>query len=47
MKAAHLFPLALIVMDCGAALVYAFAEGDGRRCVYWLAAAVLTAVVTF
>ena len=41
-----LFPTALIVLDVAAAAVYG-AEGDWRRCVYWLAAAVLTAAVTW
>lgn len=40
------FPTLLIVLDVGAAWAYAF-DGDLRRCVYWVAAAVLTACVTF
>ena len=40
------FPALLIVLDVAAAVVYAI-DADVRRCVYWLAAAVLTAVVTF
>jgi hypothetical protein len=36
MTRAQVFPAALIVLD-----------GDGRRVVYWLAAAILTAAVTF
>jgi hypothetical protein len=35
-----------IALDLAAAAVYAL-EGDGRRVVYWLAAAILTAAVTF
>ena len=46
MSRAQLFPALLIVLDLGAALAYAV-EGDWRRAVYWTAAAVLTAVVTF
>ena len=36
----------LIILDVAAALVY-IAEGDVRRVIYWLAAAVLTTTVTF
>ena len=46
MTRASLFPVALIVLDVGAGIVYVF-DGDVRRCVYWLAAAILTAAVTF
>ena len=42
----RLFPIALIVLDVGAAIVYAETL-DWRRSIYWLAAAVLTACVTF
>jgi hypothetical protein len=41
-----LFPLALIVLDLGAGIVYA-AGGDWKRGIYWFAAATLTATVTF
>ncbi len=41
-----LFPVILIVLDLGAALVYA-AHEDWRRCIYWISASVLTACVTF
>jgi len=40
------FPIALIVLDMGAAVVYLW-EGDIRRSIYWIAAAVLTVCVTF
>lgn len=40
------FPATLIFLDVGAAVVYAAAM-DWRRSIYWLAAAVLTACVTF
>lgn len=43
---AQVFPAVMIVLDVAAALVYAV-EPDVRRAVYWLAAAVLTFVVTF
>ena len=46
MSRAQWFPAALIVLDVGAAVVYAM-EPDIRRAIYWLAAAVLTTVVTF
>jgi hypothetical protein len=42
----QVFPSLLIVLDIGAAVMSA-SVGDWRRCVYWLAAAVLTATVTF
>ena len=43
---ARAFPIVLIVLDGCAAAAYAF-EGDVRRAIYWAAAAVLTASVTF
>lgn len=46
MTRATVFPALLIVLDVGAAVVYAL-DGDIRRAIYWLAAAVLTVVVTF
>ena len=41
-----IFPSVLIVLDVAAAVVYA-AAGDWRRTIYWFAAAVLTATVTY
>jgi len=41
-----IFPALLIILDISAAIVYMIA-GDVRNCVYWLAAATLTVVVTF
>lgn len=41
-----LFPMLLIVLDLCASVAY-FSDGDYRRMVYWLAAATLTATVTF
>jgi hypothetical protein len=38
------FPIALITLDPGAGIVFA---ADWRRSIYWFAAAVLTAAVTF
>ena len=40
------FPALLILLDLGAAVVYA-KNKDWRKVVYWLAAAVLNAAVTF
>lgn len=40
------FPTCLIVLDVCAAVVYA-THGDVRHVIYWLAAATLTATVTF
>lgn len=40
------FPSVLIALDAAAAVVYATC-GDWRRFIYWLAAATLTATVTF
>ena len=40
-----IFPVILIVLNVGAAVVYGF-HLDWRRCIYWLAAAVLTLCVT-
>ena len=42
----RLFPGVLIALDIAAAGVY-LAHGDVRRLIYWLAAATLTATVTF
>lgn len=46
MKPQHIFPLALIALDVGAAIVYGV-NGDARKVIYWLAAAVLNITVTF
>jgi len=40
------FPTILIVLDIGASVVY-LTKGDLRKVTYWIAAAVLTFVVTF
>lgn len=42
----RLFPTILIVLDVCAAAAY-LPSGDWRKVVYWLAAAVLTAMVTW
>ncbi|KKM67863.1 hypothetical protein LCGC14_1466830 [marine sediment metagenome] len=41
-----IFPTILIILDMAAACVYA-TKGDVRRVVYWLAAAILTAAITY
>lgn len=41
-----IFPCVLIALDLGAAVVYGI-SGDWRKVVYWTAAAVLSASVTF
>ena len=41
-----IFPSLLIILDLAAAVV-AFQCGDVRRSIYWTAAAILTASVTF
>jgi hypothetical protein len=46
MSREQLFPVLLIMLDIGAAVVYACGQ-DWRLGIYWLAAAVLTATVTF
>ena len=42
----RLFPTILIILDVCAAVVWAM-NGDWRRAVYWLCAAILTVTVTF
>jgi len=42
----EVFPTALIVLDVGAALVYA-SHHNWRLAIYWFAAATLTACVTY
>ena len=46
MISAKFFPCVLVALDVAAAAVYA-CHGDWRRFIYWIAAAVLTATVTF
>lgn len=41
-----IFPTILIVLDVVASIVY-LSSNDWRRAIYWIAAAVLTATVTF
>lgn len=42
----YVFPVIMIVLDMCAAAVYAF-HRDARMVIYWIAAAVLNAAVTF
>ena len=46
MNSKYIFPLVLIALDIGAAIVYAVNK-DFKMCVYWIAAAVLNCCVTF
>lgn len=42
----YIFPTALIILDLGAALVYALNK-DFKMMIYWIAAAILNVCVTF
>ena len=42
----YIFPIMLIILDLGAAVVYGI-SGDVRKAIYWVAAAVLNITVTF
>ena len=46
MKSQYIFPVILILLDIGAGIVYG-CQGDWKKLVYWLAAAVLNITVTF
>ncbi len=46
MQSKYIFPVLLIILDVGAAVVYAVNK-DYKMTVYWLAAAVLNITVTF
>lgn len=46
MRKEYIFPLILILFDVCAAIVYG-TSGDWKKAIYWLAAAVLNAAVTF
>lgn len=45
-NATQILPIAMILLDVGAAVVCLWHK-DYRRAVYWMAAAVLNATVTF
>lgn len=42
----YVFPIALIILDLGAAFVYAINK-DFKMAIYWIAAAILNICVTF
>ena len=46
MNSKYIFPVALIVLNIGAAIMYGI-NGDVRKVIYWLAAAALNITVTF
>ena len=46
MKSVYIFPLALIILDVLAGIVY-LCHGDIKKFIYWMAAAVLNITVTF
>lgn len=46
MKMQYIFPLVLIVLDVGAGIVCG-ANGNWKMLIYWFAAAILNAAVTF
>lgn len=46
MKSTYIFPIVLIVLDIGAAIVNAY-NRQWKMTIYWIAAAVLNAAVTF
>jgi hypothetical protein len=46
MRTEYIFPSVLIALDVCAAMPYAW-HGNWRMMIYWLAAATLTACVTF
>ncbi len=45
-KKEYIFPLILIVIDIAAGIIYGI-QGDYKKLIYWLAAAVLNITVTF
>lgn len=47
MKPSQVLPIVLMLIDITAGFVCLFADGDIRRFIYWIAAATLTATVTF
>ena len=46
MKPTYILPIVMIVMDVGAAVMCAVNK-ENKKCIYWIAAAVLTVTVTF
>lgn len=46
MKKEYIFPILLMAIDVAAGIVYA-TGGEYKKTIYWIAAAVLNAAVTF
>lgn len=46
MKPTYIFPIVMIIMDIGAAVMCVIGK-DYKKAVYWVAAAALNAAVTF
>ena len=46
MNKQYIFPTLLMMLDIGAAIMYCI-SGDWKKTIYWIAAAVLNAAVTF
>ena len=46
MKKEYIFPICLMMLDIGAGVMCAIG-GDYKKLIYWIAAAVLNAAVTF
>ena len=46
MDKTKIFPCALMILDIGSSIM-CFTASDTRKAIYWIAAAVLTATVTF
>ncbi|MBR4543566.1 MAG: hypothetical protein IKO53_05070 [Lachnospiraceae bacterium] len=46
MKKEYIFPVLLMVLDIGAGVMCGI-SGDYKKLIYWIAAAVLNAAVTF
>lgn len=45
-KPQYIFPTILIMIDIAAAIVY-LSHKDYKKCIYWIAAAILNVTVTF
>ena len=45
-KSVYILPCLLMAIDIGSAIVY-LCNGDWKKAIYWVAAAVLSATVTF
>ena len=46
MKSTYIFPILMILFDIGAAVLHAV-NSEYQKTIYWIAAAVLNAAVTF